>query len=194
MKRKRFILILTFLSFMLCIFYIQETYAKYITSTSENASINVARWRILVNDKDIREGSTTNAVITPVFIGNENIASNIIAPTSEGYFDLIIDATKADVSFKYDISFSANKDSSVSDLIATKYIINDGALITLDKNNQVISGQVIQANNTKPINIRVYVLWDDSSDATMDNNADTEATMSNESAKMDVNLSFVQLK
>ena len=100
MKRKHFIYILAFLSFVLCIFFIQESYAKYLTSTSENASINVARWRILVNNKDIREGNTADAVIVPVFDGNENIASGIIAPTSEGYFDLVIDATEADVSFK----------------------------------------------------------------------------------------------
>lgn len=194
MKRKNLIFILTFLSFILCIFFIQESYAKYITTTSENASINVARWRILVNDKDIREESTTNAIITPVFVGNEHIASNIIAPTSEGYFDLVIDATEADVSFKYTITLSTNEDSSVTDLIATKYSINDGALTNLDRDNQVITNDVVRASNTSPINIRIYVLWDDSENATMDNDADTLATKSNKSAKMNVNLSFIQLK
>lgn len=194
MKRKHFIYILAFLSFVLCIFFIQESYAKYLTSTSENASINVARWRILVNNKDIREGNTADAVIVPVFDGNENIASGIIAPTSEGYFDLVIDATEADVSFKYSINFSVNNNSSVTDLIATKYSINNGEFIYLDRDNQSISNQVLQVNNTNPINIRVYVLWDDGENATMDNTADTEATKNNNTAKMDVNLSFTQLK
>ena len=156
--------------------------------------MNVARWRILVNNKDIREGSTTNAIITPVFEGNEHIANGIIAPTSEGYFDLVIDATEADVSFKYSINFSVNNNSSVTDLIATKYSINNGEFIYLDRDNQSISNQVLQVNNTNPINIRVYVLWDDGENATMDNTADTEATKNNNTAKMDVNLSFTQLK
>lgn len=194
MKRKYFIYILAFLSFVLCIFFIQESYAKYLTSTSENASINVARWRILVNNKDIREGSTAEAVIVPVFDGNENIASGIIAPTSEGYFDLVIDATEADVSFKYDINFSVNNDSAVTDLIATKYTINNGEEITLDRDNQSISNTVLQVNNTGPIYIRVYVIWDDSENSSMDNAADTEATKDGKTAKMDVNLSFIQLK
>lgn len=194
MKRKYFIYILAFLSFALCIFFIQESYAKYLTSTSENASINVARWRILVNNKDIREGSTAEAVIVPVFDGNENIASGIIAPTSEGYFDLVIDATEADVSFKYDINFSVNNDSAVTDLIATKYTINNGEEITLDRDNQSISNTVLQVNNTSPIYIRVYVIWDDSENSSMDNAADTEATKDGKTAKMDVNLSFIQLK
>ena len=194
MKRKHFIYILAFLSFVLCIFFIQESYAKYLTSTSENASINVAMWRILVNKKDIREGNTADAVIVPVFDGNENIASGIIAPTSEGYFDLVIDATEADVSFKYNINFSVNDNSAVSDLVATKYSINNGAIIDLDRDNQSITNEVLQANNTAPIYIRVYVIWDDGENSTMDNTADTEATKNGKTAKMNVNLSFIQLK
>lgn len=194
MKRKHFIYILAFLSFVLCIFFIQESYAKYLTSTSENASINVARWWILVNNKDIREGNTADAVIVPVFDGNENIASGIIAPTSEGYFDLVIDATEADVSFKYNINFSVNDDSAVSDLVATKYSINNGNVVDLNRDNQSITNEVLQANNTAPIYIRVYVIWDDGENSTMDNTADTEATKNGKTAKMNVNLSFIQLK
>ena len=194
MKRKHFIYILAFLSFVLCIFFIQESYAKYLTSTSENASINVARWRILVNNKDIREGNTADEVIVPVFDGNENISSGIIAPTSEGYFDLVIDATEADVSFKYNINFSVNDDSAVSDLVATKYSINNGNVVDLNRYNQSITNEVLQANNTAPIYIRVYVIWDDGENSAMDNTADTEATKNGNTAKMNVNLSFIQLK
>ena len=192
--KRKFSRILAFLSFVLCIFFIQESYAKYLTSTSENASINVARWRILVNNKDIREGNTADAVIVPVFDGNENIASGIIAPTSEGYFDLVIDATEADVSFKYNINFSVNDDSAVSDLVATKYSINNGNVVDLNRDNQSITNEVLQANNTAPIYIRVYVIWDDGENSAMDNTADTEATKNGKTAKMNVNLSFIQLK
>ena len=194
MYRKYFVFVMAFLSFVLCIFFIEESYAKYVTATSENAEINVARWRILVNNNDIRDNNSTNTTITPIFLGSEHIASGIIAPTSEGYFDLVIDATEADVSFKYSINFSVNNNSSVTDLIATKYSINNGEFIYLDRDNQSISNQVLQVNNTNPINIRVYVLWDDGENATMDNTADTEATKNNNTAKMDVNLSFTQLK
>ena len=194
MEKRHFVFILAFLSFVLCIFFIQESYAKYLTSTSEKASMNVARWRILVNNKDIREGSTANAVIVPVFDGNENIASGIIAPTSEGYFDLVIDATEADVSFKYDINFSVNDDSSVTDLVATKYSINNDNTINLDRDNQSISNTVFYNDNKSPINIRLYVLWDDGENSSMDNAADTEATKNGKSAKMNVNLSFIQIK
>lgn len=192
---KKITIPLCIICFLLCLFFIEDTYAKYITSTNESASMNIARWRILVNNKDIRENSTTNAVITPIFNGNDNINSGIIAPNSEGYFDLIIDATEADVSFKYKIEISVNQNSPVKDLITTKYIIDNGNEIPLERDNATIKNTVLHKDNTKPINIRVYIKWDDSNEATMDNDADTEATKQVDNpAKMDVKLSFIQLK
>jgi len=192
---KKITIPLCIICFLLCLFFIEDTYAKYITSTNESASMNIARWRILVNNKDIRENSTTNAVITPIFNGNDNINSGIIAPNSEGYFDLIIDATEADVSFKYKIEVSVNQNSPVKDLITTKYIIDNGNEIPLERDNATIENTVLHKDNTKPINIRVYIKWDDSNEATMDNDADTEATKQVDNpAKMDVKLSFIQLK
>ena len=192
---KKITIPLCIICFLLCLFFIEDTYAKYITSTNESASMNIARWRILVNNKDIRENSTTNAVITPIFNGNDNINSGIIAPNSEGYFDLIIDATEADVSFKYKIEISVNQNSPVKDLITTKYIIDNGNEIPLERDNATIENTVLHKDNTKPINILVYIKWDDSNEATMDNDADTEATKQVDNpAKMDVKLSFIQLK
>ena len=192
---KKIIVPLAILCLLLCIFLIQDTYAKYITTTNESANMTIARWRILVNNKDIRENSTTMATITPVFEGNDNISSGIIAPTSEGYFDLIIDATEADVSFKYKIEISSSSSSPVKDLVATKYKIDDNEEVTLTKDNQVIENTVLHKDNTKPINIRVYIIWDDSENSTMDNYADTEATKKEDRlAKMDVKLSFLKAK
>ena len=194
MKKRYYVYVLAFLSLILCFSFIQESYAKYISSTKENTEITVARWRILVNNNDIRNNSTTNASIVPVFPGNEHIASGVIAPTSEGYFDLIIDATDTDVSFKYTIDLAVSSDSSVKDLVAFKYNINDGNDIVLDKSNQKIENTVLHTENTSTIKIRIYVVWDDSESAEMDNSEDTSATVSGNPAKMDVNLSFIQVK
>ena len=151
---KKRLILLVVLSIILCLFFVQESLAKYITAADETANISIARWKILVNDEDIRDENTVNTVINPVFLGNDNIAENIIAPTSEGYFDLIIDAREADVSFKYKISMSVNKNSSVKDLVATKYVVNGGEPITMDINNQTIENTVLYGNNNSTINIK----------------------------------------
>lgn len=190
---KKRLILLVVLSIILCLFFIQESLAKYITAADETANISIARWKILVNDEDIRDENTVNTVINPVFLGNDNIAENIIAPTSEGYFDLIIDAREADVSFKYKISMSVNKNSSVKDLVATKYVVNGGEPITMDINNQTIENTVLYGNNNSTINIRVYIVWNDGDGSLMDNSADTLATTSGNSAMMNVSLNFTQV-
>ncbi|CDE95560.1 putative uncharacterized protein [Clostridium sp. CAG:914] len=190
---KKRLILLVVLSIILCLFFVQESLAKYITAADETANISIARWKILVNDEDIRDENTVNTVINPVFLGNDNIAENIIAPTSEGYFDLIIDAREADVSFKYKISMSVNKNSSVKDLVATKYVVNGGEPITMDINNQTIENTVLYGNNNSTINIRVYIVWNDGDGSLMDNSADTLATTSGNSAMMNVSLNFTQV-
>ena len=190
---KKRLILLVVLSIILCLFFVQESLAKYITAADETANISIARWKILVNDEDIREENAVNTVINPVFLGNDNIAENIIAPTSEGYFDLIIDAREADVSFKYKISMSVNQNSSVKDLVATKYVVNGGEPITMDINNQTIENTVLYGNNNSTINIRVYIVWNDGDGSLMDNSADTLATTSGNSAMMNVSLNFTQV-
>lgn len=190
---KKRLILLAVLSIILCLFFVQESLAKYITAADETANISIARWKILVNDEDIRDENTVNTVINPIFLGNDNIAENIIAPTSEGYFDLIIDAREADVSFKYKISMSVNKNSSVKDLVATKYVVNGGEPITMDINNQTIENTVLYGNNNSTINIRVYIVWNDGDGSLMDNSADTLATTSGNSAMMNVSLNFTQV-
>ena len=124
--KKKYVIILLFISLCLCLFFIQDSFAKYLTSASETANMNIARWKIIVNNKDIRDNSSSSAIISPVFLGNDNVAGDIIAPGSEGYFDLIIDANAADVSFKYKIDITTDENSAVKDIIAVKYKINNG--------------------------------------------------------------------
>lgn len=192
--RKIILFTLMILSSVMCLFFVQESYAKYLSSTNRNASMSIARWKILVNNLDIKNNNNAEATITPIFEGNDNIASDIIAPTSTGYFDLIIDASQADVSFGYNISISVNENSSVKDLVATGYTIDNGELVSLEKDNQLIEDTIMYTDENKIINIRVYILWDDSEDATMDNTADTLATTTpDNSALMDVNFTFTQI-
>lgn len=190
MKKKLCICLLV-VSVIIACFEIQSTYAKYLTSAEGKGNMTIARWKILVNNEDIRDDKTLQSEITPVFEGNEHIKENVIAPTSVGYFDLVIDATEADVSFKYKIDITPNDDSSVKDIKITKYVIND-IETTLDDNTFSIENEVLHKDNTEPISIRVYILWDDGDTQTMDNQEDTKATLTND-AKLNVNLHFTQV-
>jgi len=189
---QKILILLSCVALFFSINTIIDTYGKYFTSVEEDAEIKIARWRILINGEDVRNNASTKEIITPIFLGNENISSGVIAPHAEGYFDLIIDGSDADVSFKYDISINVNEASSVKDLIVTGYSINDGEIIpsTMD---DVISNNVPLTQENKLINIRVFIKWDDSESSSMTNEDDTTATSNGVNAKLDVSLNFTQI-
>lgn len=171
-------------------------YAKYISGIDGNAEISVAKWNITLNNQSIISGQDLSNVIVPIFEGNSNIAPNVIAPTAEGYFDLILDATNTDVSFMYNITTSANEESAVQDLVVVGYSIDDGEKILVDDNNLKIESNIMYDSEDKSVNIRVYIKWNDDPEtgAVMDNFDDANATIGdNNKAKINVNLRVIQL-
>ncbi len=171
-----------------------QIYAKYVTSAAGNTAISIARWNILVNNASIKNSSDISKAIVPVFEGSDNIASNIIAPTAQGYFDLNLDFTSADVSFKYEITALVDANSSVKDLIATSYSIDDGDIIQFEKGKTpTISDTILLSDNIKGRKIRIFVMWDDSESSSMSNEQDTLAATSNNPALFNVTLAFTQV-
>lgn len=186
---KKIILLMLCVSILLCILTMQETYAKYSTSNNATSNMSIARWRILVNNFDIRNDLSASTVIQPVFSGNNNISDGYIAPTANGYFDILIDATETDVSFNYQISLNQNSDNEVIDLAITGYSINNGATQTYNNN---ITGSINKNDVNKTMQIRVFVTWNDGEGSVMNNQDDTATTGENATAKLDVSLNFIQ--
>ncbi len=186
---RKIILLMLCVSILLCILTMQETYAKYSTSNNATSNMSIARWRILVNNFDIRNDLSASTVIQPVFSGNNNISDGYIAPTANGYFDILIDATETDVSFNYQISLNQNSDNEVIDLAITGYSINNGATQTYNNN---ITGSINKNDVNKTMQIRVFVTWNDGEGSVMNNQDDTNTTGENATAKLDVNLNFIQ--
>lgn len=193
---KKFILIvLICILLIILLFFISQVYAKYMTSVSGNASIAISKWNINVNDLSIKNNSDISSKIIPVFPGNDNIASNIIAPTAEGYFDLAFDFKDVDVSFKYDINVTADETSAVSDIVATGYSIDGGEKVSFADFNSPISDTINLADDINSRTFRIYVMWNDDPDtSSMNNIDDTASTLkSNSAAILNVSIAFTQV-
>ena len=176
------------------------TYAKYISSINSDAEVSLARWNITINNQDVSSGSQFSNIITPVFAGNANIAPNVIAPTAEGYFDVVLDVTNTDVSLRYEITTSENEDSAVDDLIISGYSIDGGQRQSIESNNEndglMVDGTIAYDSQDKEIEIRVYLKWndDDENGATMNNFDDADAASdATNKAKVNVNVRVIQL-
>ena len=199
MNHKKIYILLIGIIILLASVIIGNTVAKYVTSASSNADINIARWQVLVNNEDVTSATTLNNIITPVFPGNNNIAQGVIAPSAEGYFDIVIDATNTDVSLRYEVTTSANEESIVQDLVLSGYSIDEGErqeIVEDENGNFKIQGDIRYNSQDKDITLRVYIKWNDDTEtgATMSNADDTSTTQEEESvAKVNVNLKFIQI-
>ena len=193
-NHKKIILFLIGICFFIIFVTIVQIYAKYHSTTQGISSLTIANWNILVNDSSIKSNTDISNSIVPVFPGTEHIAENIIAPTAEGYFDLNLDFTHADVSFKYEITLAADENSSVTDLVATGYSIDGSEKINFENYNDPITEIIPLSSESKTRKIRVYIMWNDNADSqTMNNDADTLSTTSENPALFHVNISFTQI-
>ena len=191
---KRILFFIIFILLIIISIIIISTYAKYASSANSSANVSIAKWNIKVNNISISDNTDISSTIIPTFPGNENIASNIIAPTAEGYFDLEFDIQDVDVSFNYTISTVVSEDSLVKDFVITGYSVDGGPKIELGTNDdKVISEDILLDSNIKNRNIRIYVKWIDDESATMSNADDTIAAISDNPAKFDVNINFSQI-
>ena len=195
MKNYKKILILIAIIFLIIsIFFIIQTYSKYLSSATGETSVSIAKWNIKVNTLSVTTNTDISASIVPVFPGNSNIANNIIAPTAEGYFDLILDFQDTDVSFNYTISSSVAEDSPVKDFVIVGYSIDNGERIDItDTQDNLVSEDILLTDNITTRTGRIFVKWIDDDSQTMDNADDTIATTSDNPAKFNVNLSFKQI-
>ena len=192
-RRKKVILLLAFLSLFISMYFIQDTYAKYLTRANTDVTGAIARWNIVVNDTVIRNGDTLNNIITPIFAGTQHIKEDVIAPTVTGYFDLILDSSDVDVSYTYNISIERNDD--LPDFIVTGYSVDSGTTVAVDTNvaTPTISNNVLLTDTTRIHTIRVFIAWnDDSATETMNNAADTVVPSTLDEVTLQVNMNFIQ--
>lgn len=187
----RFKIIISFISVLVVISSIQDTYAKYKTDASGTTNMTIARWNITVNNQDILSNNYITNTLTPYFVDNNHIADGVIAPSAVGYFDVNIDCTKVDVSFNYRLTTGIDPTSSVSDLSVIGYALNGGAIVPLT-GTMDINESILVSSTEKIRNMRIYIKWDDSETSSMNNASDTLAALSGGLAKMNVNLHFTQ--
>lgn len=193
MDKKKVLFVLTIISIYITFVTINETYAKYVSSASSKTVTSIARWKIVVNNNDISLGGSTTNLLTPIFPGNEHIKEGVIAPNVEGYFDIVLDATNVDVSFKYKINVLQSEDNPVKELVATKYKINEEEETLFTNNEQEINGNILLSETERIKNIRVFVKWDDNLNI-MNNISDTNTTVNNQKGILEVSVNAIQIK
>ncbi len=206
MFRKAKILVVL-ITFSICLSLMSSTYSRYVVDATGNIEALFARWQILINTIDITENATSTITIEPVIEENNYIASNVVAPSSKGYFDIDVDPSNVEVSFKYTIDLEIENEN-IPDLIITKYAflpdnyvegdyldiitLEDGCIsdnLLYDKNNEEFE--------FKPFTIRVFFEWYEGENEQMNDEQDTtiglQAAQKNTPLKIKANIKFEQI-
>lgn len=204
---KKLQVILLLISVSVSLGLMSSTYSRYVANTTGNIDALFAKWQILVNTTDVADNTVSSIDFVPVIEESENVASNVVAPGSEGYFDIEINASNTDVSFAYNLVLSINN-SEIPDLLITEYAILDSSYVegdtitTSELSESTISGNMVFDKITEDFSfesftIRIYFEWYDGIDGSMDDDADTsignQAANDEVSLEISADLSFEQI-
>ncbi len=190
-NNRKFRLLLACISLLILVDLVQDTYAKYVSSADATTNFTIARWAFTVNNQDIVASNNFSSTITPVFDQNVNIGSNVIAPTSTGHFDVVIDSSNVGVAFDETITLSNASNNTVTDLVFTGYKKNNGQIINFE-NNQTTITETHPLGEQNSINTYTfYIEWKDGTGETMNNAADTQAAIDGVAA-VHVVIDFIQ--
>ncbi len=205
LKKVRFIFVL--ISFSVCLGLMSSTYSRYVADTTSNIEVLFAKWQILVNNTDITSNSSSTITFVPVIEENANVESDTVAPSSNGYFDIVVDPSNVGVSFKYTINLAVTNEN-MPDLMITKYSIlpstyieGDPLEVTSLTDNLITNTLNFDKNITsfkfEPFTIRVYFEWYEGTGESMTDAEDTAVGLSaatdNTKFQMTANITFEQI-
>ncbi len=189
---RKFRMLIACISLLLLINAVQETYAKYVSSADANSSFSIARWAFTVNNQDVVNNGNFSNTIVPTFDANPNIATGVIAPTSTGYIDLVIDSSNVGVAFDETITLARPGGSTVNDIVFKGYSLNGGSTVLFGNDPTVITSTHALNEQTTVNTYRIFIEWNDNPiTENMNNAADTQAAK-NGSAGVRVTINFIQ--
>ena len=196
---KKFKILLVIASLATTLSLMSNTYSRYVASSTGNVEVEFAKWQILVNETDISTNNTSNITFQPTIEKNENIADNKIAPSSTGYFDIEIDPTNVDVSFKYSINLDIDNEN-IPDLVITKYTIipesytdKDVIVYNYLENNKLENTLTYNNSPFEKFTIRVYFQWYEGENELMSDEIDTQISNTDTTFKINASINFEQV-
>lgn len=151
-----------------------NTYSKYFTKIDGEGNAEIARWSFRANNT-----STVMEKIQLNNVYNTNILKNkTIAPGTNGSFDIILDATGADVAIDYAVTF----DNLVNKPTNMKFTYSNKTSDTLKGLEDVLKGR-IALNDARTKTLTIKWSWDYQTGTTAEEKANNDKIDTNDSGK-----------
>lgn len=170
---KKIWFLITLIMLLFTIYAITTSYAKYVADATAETQRMAGAWIIKINDLDITSANAieTFAVDKVNFPENEFVVEDKAAPSSEGYFDIVIDPTGTSVAIRFDIEI---ENLEIINFERLCRVIDDEEITTgiVKTDDNVFSG-IITLDDVKqgvPNILRIYLKWRDNETTQSDEN------------------------
>lgn len=158
MKVKNAIVIFVLVILLLGSIYFvgSKTYTSYESETNGDVSLDIADWKIKINDQEIVEESQEIKLSNIEWLG-DHTASNRVAPGSKGVVRINIDPTTTEVAIKYSISYVDHNSDPNTVLSVSSITLDDGELTREEDGSYsgIITLDEIKKGQKKVLNIEV---------------------------------------
>ena len=160
MKNNLLKLLLVPLLIIFVYFISAKTYSSLFSKVDANTSIDVANFKILIND--INTLVNKEITIGDINWRGEHTNDNVIAPGSEGTFSFIIDPSSSQVAITYEIKFIDHIIDENKILTVTNVVV-DGENKILDNNilNGIFYLNDIESQKTNKVDVTVKWINDE---------------------------------
>ena len=184
---KKVLLFISSILMLFTAFQVMKSFGVFETVYLEDNDLNIAKWRIYVNNYNLNNTENTFNVDNITYRNNSGVVSGRFAPGVTGEFLLVIDPTDTEVSFEYHLSIDLS-DSLYSQIHVDSIEGVEGTNLTL--NNGVYSRvfRLSEIQNDKVDTIKVTFSWDDD----VDDDSDSALGLSDGDFNIPINISFSQ--
>jgi len=153
------ILIVALFVMLMTTLVIFQTYALFETDAGATKTLDIGDWSILLNNTDVSQ-SRTITLSDFHYTNGSHTRSDRFAPGSSAYFDLVIDASRSQVSVEYDLEID---DSAIEDYPNIYFSITDMS------NNQELdsntyNGTILLSSQNRVTTLRISLIWDNDPD------------------------------
>jgi len=170
---KRKILIAVIIACLLAI--IGGTYARYTSTGTANANVDIAKWSVKLNGQDI-SSQTKDVDVTLTFDNNDYVKDGKLAPGSSAHFDVELDPTGSEVAIDYTFKVDTTKIAEVLEENSTSNISVTGATYKIGTGETQtasmatdgtirVSETLEQVEQGQKVTVTVTVAWDNDTDA-----------------------------
>lgn len=151
-----------------------NTYAKYFTKIDGEGNAEIAKWSFKANNtstfmENIQLSNTYNTSV---------LKNETIAPGTNGSFDIVLDATGADVAIDYAITF----DNLVNKPTNLKFTYDGTTKSSLEELEDLLKGR-ITLDDSRTKTLTIYWSWDYQTGTTEEEKSNNDRIDTNDSGK-----------